>query len=156
MESFAELMRAYEQSGLGHAARSTTWLYPMANLIHVLGASLLVGAIAVFDLQVLRRAGNMRALARATLPLAALGLVVQLVTGIVLLSAEATTMVLNAAFRFKILMLVLGLINVAIFHWRFGHLLRKDATSDSARPLAAISLGSWVLVLLAGRAIAYV
>ena len=68
MESFAELMLADEQSGLGHAARSTSWLYPLANLTHVLGASLLVGAIAVFDLQVLRSAGHVRALARATLP----------------------------------------------------------------------------------------
>ncbi|KAB0264814.1 hypothetical protein [Microvirga brassicacearum] len=155
METFASLMRDYEQSGLGVAARSTTWLYPLANLIHVLGAALLVGAIAVFDIQVLRREGSLRALARATLPVAILGLVIQLVSGLILLSAEASTIVDNGAFRFKMLMLLLGLINVVVFHWRFGHFLQKEATPDMARPFAAISLGSWVLVLLAGRAIAY-
>ena len=93
METFAELMRAYEHSGLGIAARSTTWLYPLANLVHVLGAALLVGAIAVFDVQVLRRAGNLRTLARATLPIAIAGLVIQLASGLILLSAEASTVV---------------------------------------------------------------
>ena len=87
---------------------------------------MLVGAIAVFDIQVLRRAGNLRTLARATLPMAILGLIIQLASGLVLLSAEASTIVDNTAFRFKMLMLLMGLINVAVFHWRFGHLLKAD------------------------------
>src|SRR6188472_3902944 len=107
MDTFSGLMHAYEQSGLGVAARSTTWVYPLANLVHVLGASLLVGAIAVFDVQVLRRAGSLRTLARATLPLAMLGLAIQLVSGLVLFSAEASTIVTNGAFRFKMVMLAL-------------------------------------------------
>jgi hypothetical protein len=148
-------MRDYESSGLGQAARSTTWLYPVANLIHVLGGSLLVGAIAVFDIQVLRRAGSLKTLARATLPIAIMGLLVQLTSGAILISAEASTIVTNSAFQFKMAMLLVGLINVAAFHWRFGDALRSDAALDTARPLAAISLSAWVLVLLAGRAIAY-
>ena len=156
METFAELMRAYEHSGLGIAARSTTWVYPLANLVHVLGAALLVGAITVFDIQVLRRAGNLRTFARATLPIAIAGLVIQLASGLILLSAEASTVSQNAAFRFKMLMLLVGLINVAIFHARFGRHLKADTPTDAARPLALISLTAWILVLLAGRAIAYV
>ena len=89
-ETIAAAMLAFEQSGLGHAARSTIWLYPLANLVHVLGAALLVGAIATFDLQVLRRQGNLTIVGRATIPLAAFGVVLQLASGIVLLSAEAS------------------------------------------------------------------
>ena len=50
-----ELLAAFEASGLGHTARNSVWLYPLANLVHVLGAALLVGSIAVFDILVLRR-----------------------------------------------------------------------------------------------------
>jgi hypothetical protein len=151
---FAGLMLAYEHSALGQAARGTTWLYPLANLVHVLGAALLVGAIAAFDIQVLRRAGEIKAVARATLPIAAAGLVLQLASGLVLLSAEASTLVRNPAFQFKMVVLMLGLVNLTVFHWRFGQTLHGDVP-HGAHALAGISLASWILVLLAGRAIAY-
>jgi len=53
-EAIGGVMMAFEHSGLGHAARSTGWLYPLANLVHVLGAALVVGASATFDIHVLR------------------------------------------------------------------------------------------------------
>ena len=77
-------------------------------------------------------------------------------SGLILLSAEASTVSQNAAFRFKMLMLLVGLINVAVFHARFSRHLKADTPIDAARPLALISLTAWILVLLAGRAIAYV
>jgi hypothetical protein len=52
-------------------------------------------------------------------------------------------------------MLIFALGNVAVFHRRFGRALKGGAPLDGARPLAAVSLASWVLVLLAGRSIAY-
>jgi len=52
-------------------------------------------------------------------------------------------------------MLALGLLNVALFRWRFGAALKKDTPLDGAYGLAAVSLASWTLVLLAGRFIAY-
>src|SRR5215831_784092 len=94
-------MTGLEQSSLGAAARGSAWLYPLANLVHVLGAALLVGAIATFDVQVLRRAKNVGAVARAVTPLAAFGLALQIVSGAVLLSADAMPVVVNPAFRFK-------------------------------------------------------
>ncbi len=55
---YAELLAALEASGLGHAARHSAWLFTAANLLHVLGSALLVGAIAVFDLKVLAAGGR--------------------------------------------------------------------------------------------------
>jgi hypothetical protein len=153
--AITDLMTALEQSSLGQAARGSGWLYPAANVMHVLGAALLVGAIATFDIQVLRRAPGANVVLRAVMPIAVFGLVVQLASGIVLLSADATPVVSNPAFQFKMAMLALGLLNVAAFRWRFGGALRKDLPLDGAMGLAAVSLASWVLVLLAGRFIAY-
>ena len=45
--------------------------------------------------------------------------------------------------------------NVGAFRWRFGRALSKDAPLDGASAFAAVSLASWILVLLAGRFIAY-
>ena len=79
----------------------------------------------------------------------------QATSGIVLLSAEASKLSHNPAFQFKMALLVVALANVAVFHWRFGRALEADGPLDGARTLAAVSLASWVLVLLAGRSIAY-
>jgi hypothetical protein len=155
LEAITAAMTALEHSALGEAARGTGWLYPLANMAHVLGAALLLGAIATFDIHVLRRAAGPRLIARAVIPIAAFGLVVQAASGLVLLSADAMPVVVNPAFQFKMAMLALGLLNVALFRWRFGTALKKDAPLDGAYGLAAVSLGSWTLVLLAGRFIAY-
>jgi len=157
--TFADIITAaftaLEQSSLGAAARGSAWLYPLANLSHVLGAALLVGAIVTFDIQVLRRAKNVGVIARAVTPVAAFGLILQVASGTVLLAADAMPVVVNPAFQFKMAMFALGLINVAVFRWRFGGGLKAEGPLDGAAWLAAVSLASWLLVLLAGRFIAY-
>jgi hypothetical protein len=156
LSAIEEAMTALEQSGLGAAARGSAWLYPLANLAHVLGAALLVGAIATFDVQLLRGAPHPRTTYRAAMPVATLGLALQIISGVVLLSADATAVVRNGAFQFKMAMFVLGLVNVAAFYWRLGGMLKADTPLDRGIGFAAVSLASWVLVLLAGRATAYI
>ena len=155
-EAIAGAAGALEHSGLGHAARSTGWLYPLANLVHVLGAALLVGSIATFDVQVLRRARDVRLVYYAAISIAITGFLLQILSGTVLLSADASAVVRNPAFLFKMAMLVVGVLNVAAFHWYFGSAIKKEEPLPGpARVLAAVSLASWVLVLFAGRSIAY-
>ena len=149
------VMMAFEHSALGQTARSTGWLYPLANLVHVLGAALVVGAIATFDIQVLRSLREAPIVSRTAIPVAVVGLLLQAASGVVLLSAEASTLVRNPAFQFKMAMLIFALGNVAVFHRRFGRALKGGAPLDGARTLAAVSLASWILVLLAGCSIAY-
>jgi hypothetical protein len=156
LSAIEEAMTALEQSGLGAAARGSAWLYPLANLAHVLGAALLVGAIATFDVQLLRGAPHPRTTYRAAMPVAAIGLALQIVSGVVLLAADATAVARNPAFQFKMAMFVLGLVNVTAFYWRFGGMLKADTPLDRGIGFAAVSLASWVLVLLAGRATAYI
>ncbi len=148
-------LAALEASALAQAARGLSWLYPLANLIHVLGAALLVGAIAVFDLAVLRGRSGDASVARLALIVAAVGLALQLPSGIVLLSAEATAIGVNPAFLVKMALILLGLLNVAAFHARYGALLRANEIPIAARTPAVISLFAWTVALLAGRAIAY-
>ncbi|WP_114943928.1 hypothetical protein [Microvirga calopogonii] len=153
---YLDLLAALESSWLGHAGRHSAWLYTVANLLHVLGSAFVVGGIAVFDLKVLAEHGK-RAweVGRYAIPLAAAGLALQLPTGAILLAAEARSLGVNPAFYVKLGFIALGLANVALFHLRFGKVLRTAALPTEARIYAIVSLIAWIIVLLAGRMIAY-
>jgi hypothetical protein len=151
------LFEAIENSGLGQLARSSVWLYPSANLIHVLGATLLVGSIAVFDILLLRRRyETAKAVTGTALTVAALGIVLQIASGIVLFSAEATALVRNPVFLIKMVIILAGLANIAIYHAAKNKAPETPGIPRNAPVHAAVSAIIWISVALAGRAIAYV
>jgi len=153
---YLDLLAALEDSWIGHAGRHSAWLYTTSNLLHVLGAAFVVGGIAVFDLKVVvERGKNAWQVGRYAIPLAASGLALQIPTGVVLLAVEARALGVNPAFYAKLAFIVVGLVNVALFHARFGHVLRGHAIPQEARIYAVVSLAAWILTLLAGRVIAY-
>jgi hypothetical protein len=153
---YIDLLAALESSWLGHAGRHSPWLYTVSNLLHVLGAAFVVGGIAVFDLKVLAEHGkNAWQVGRYAIPLAATGLLLQIPTGILLLSVEARALGVNPAFYTKLAFIAVGLANVALFHARFGAALKAGALPPEARAYALVSLAAWIVTLLAGRMIAY-
>lgn len=153
---YAELLLDLQTSGLGQLARQSAWLYTAANLLHVLGAALLVGAIAVLDLRLLAgSAGGIAATARTAIPLAAAGLALQVPTGILLLAPEAVALGQNPAFYAKVLFIAAGIANLALFHARHGWGFHDGMRPASTRFTALISLTAWIAALLAGRLIAY-
>jgi hypothetical protein len=153
---YLDLLAALESSWLGHAGRHSAWLYMTANLLHVLGAAFVVGGIAVFDLKVLAEHGKHAwQVGRYAIPLAATGLALQIPTGVLLLAVEARALGVNPAFYLKLACIALGLVNVALFHARFGSALRAGALPPEARIYAFVSLFAWIVTLLAGRMIAY-
>ena len=156
LEVYTEALSLLEHSALGHVSRHSAWLFTVANLLHVLGAAFVVGGIGVFDLTVLRRGGRgAAAVGRVAIPLAAAGLGLQIPTGLILLSVEATKLGVNPAFYAKLAFIALGLANLILLHRRFGSAMRGEDLPPGVRPYAAVSFGAWVLTLLAGRMIAY-
>ena len=151
---YLELLTALEQSWLGHLGRHSAWLFTIDNVLHVLGAALVVGSIAVFDIKLIRDPANAPDVGRVALPLAALGLAIQIPTGIVLLAVEAKSLGVNPAFYVKMAFIALGIANLAFFHVKYGW-LGGGALPESARVHGVVSLLAWVMVLIAGRMIAY-
>ena len=152
---YGEFLTWLEASSLGEIARSSSWLFVVVNVLHVLGAALVVGGIAVFDLKVLVDREGAPEVGHIAIPLAALGLLIQIPTGVTLLAVEARALGVNPAFYAKLVFIAVGLVNVAVFHTRFGSATGAESLPSSARSLAVISLGAWVLTLIAGRVIAY-
>jgi hypothetical protein len=145
-----------EATALGDAARDSLWLYPVASIAHVLGIALLVGSIIAFDLRVLgvARALPFAAAARLLLPIARAGFGVIIVSGAVMLAADATHVVTNPAFQVKALLVALALANVLAFH-RIAWPGEGAEPGALARTLAAFSAVLWLGVASSGRAIAY-
>lgn len=147
-----EILLAIEQSAFGQAAKSGLWLYPIANVAHVLGACLLVGAIVVYDALVIARRGEQaRAIANIALPVAIAGLALLTASAPVLFAADATALAYNTAFLAKMALVAAAAMNVALVYARGA-----NAPSQSALVHAIASAILWIAIVIAGRAIAYV
>lgn len=153
-----ELAAWIEASALAQALRGSGTLYLVLNAAHILGIGLLVGAILPLDLRILGLIGGPPLpvigpfLSRA----AGIGLGLAMVTGACLWSVDASDYLGNAAFRWKMVLLALGLGNIALLHrlgWR--QVMTTGRASGTTRVLAAVSALVWPGVLLAGRWIGF-
>jgi hypothetical protein len=145
---------ALQESGLAQAMRSSVFLYPAANVLHVLGALTFFAAVAAMDVRVLSRSGlaGTRAFIGRVRPVAVGGLLVQATTGIMLLAPEATHIGHNPVFRLKVLAILLGLANVLVLETAIR---RAEGISGAAKASAGASLALWLSTAAAGRLIAY-
>jgi hypothetical protein len=156
------LLKMLQDSALGEAVRSAEYLYPVLESSHILGIALLVGPAFTFDLRLLgvgHRAVSVTAAARSMLPLSHIGFAIALVTGIALLSTQATVVAGTGAAPWKFGLLLLACLNVLVFH--YGVYRSVNAWTDAAvTPVAArlgagVSLIAWTGVIFAGRLLAY-
>lgn len=152
---------ALEASGAGAAIRQSVWIYPAANVAHVVSIVLFAGAVAVIDLTllgVLRPSGRLRVLAGARRwAMTFFALVVA--TGLVLFVAEASHVALNRVFQVKLVLIGLALMNGLLLGARAEAAITRlsdDAlVPGMARAAAMASLALWVTVVALGRYIAY-
>jgi hypothetical protein len=150
-----------ESSGLGEAMRKSAWMYPIVEIVHILGFALLVGATVMFDLRVLGFARGLpvRPLARHLLPWAWAGVALVIPAGLMMFTAHATEFATNPAFLLKLALLAGAGINAALFH---AVPYRSADTWDTrggapglARAGAGLSILLWIGVIACGRLIAY-
>jgi len=150
--AFGELLR-----GLG------VWTYGLLNLGHILGIGALFGAVLILDLRLLGawRSIPVAVIARPTVPLAAIGFVLAVTTGIPMLTFNATEYHANPFLYLKLPVIALGLVNVAVLQrvpaWRRA-LAGAPATERDGAVLAAggaVSLAIWLVVVACGRMIGY-
>jgi hypothetical protein len=147
-----ELLAGLEATPLAAALRGSVYLYPLVNTAHIAGIALLVGAVAALDLRLIGawRAVPAAALTKVLVPVAATGLGLAVIAGVLLFVCKATEYAVAPLFQAKMVLLVLALANAGI-GWR---LLRRG-DSPALRLSAATSLAVWLTVLLLGRLVGY-
>jgi hypothetical protein len=150
-----------ETSALAVAMRQWQWLYPIVEILHILGFVVVVGGAFFFDLRLLGRARGLAVsgLAAHLLTWARAGFLVVAPTGFMMFIAHATEFAVNPAFRLKLIFIATGLLNAAAFHrWPFQSVGRWDVgvgTPGWARLAGALSLVCWIGAIACGRLLAY-
>lgn len=144
---------------LAQALREGAWLYPAIETLHIIGFSVLVGAVAMFDLRVLGfgRQLPVKALARHLLPWSAGSMLLVVPTGLLLFVADPLALLSNRLFLLKLGLMVLAGLNALAFH--AGPYRQAEAWPGRAPPRAMLhallSLGLWFGVIACGRLLAY-
>ena len=156
------LLGALEEGSIASVMRDSLWLFPLVETVHIIGFSILVGAVIMFDLRILgvSKRISVRMLARHLLPWSVGALLLIVPTGTLMFASEASDLVGNRAFVVKMLLLMLAGANAGAFHlgsFRDAELWDQNAPSPTGAKLHAIaSMLIWIGVITCGRLIAYV
>jgi hypothetical protein len=150
-----------EATPLSQTMRDSLWLYPIVEIIHIVGFAILVGAVAMFDLRVLGFAKTLpvQALGRHLLRWALASLLLIVPAGLTMFSAHPGDFIGNRIFLLKLALITVAGLNALIFH---AGAYRTVAQWDMERPVpplaklhALASLAIWVAVICCGRLLAY-
>ncbi len=152
----ATLARAEPVRSLMH----TAWGWPIAESLHFVGLTMLMGSIGVFDLRLLG--------VGQAIPIAAMhrfirwGLVgfgLNVLTGTLFLMTEPDQYVYNPSFQFKVLCIALAGLNALVFYATSYRQVTSSGAEHKAPPRArmigALSLTLWIAVIVAGRLLTF-
>jgi hypothetical protein len=148
-------------TAIAQAMVESPWLWPACESLHFVGLALLVGAAGIFDLRLL---GFLKALplpaAMQMRTWAAVGIVINLVTGVMFFVAAPDQYVNNPAWWGKVLFLIVAVANVAVFETRQGRRIleisAEEDTPTSFKIAGAVSIASWAAVLYFGRMLPFI
>ena len=136
------------------------WAWPLCESLHFIGMAMLVGVAGVIDLRLLGMAkGLPLGPLQRLMPWAALGFVINLITGFVFIGGNPRQYIgppLSLSFAAKMLFILLAGLNVLLFYITGLKRLvdRVEAGHDAplgAKVSAAVSLFLWVGVMYWGR-----
>ena len=145
-----------EGTRISTVMRDTTWLWPACESIHFIGLALIIGIAGFFDLRLM---GFFKQVpiddARELMPLAVIGFLLNLTTGVTFFIGHPEQYAHNPAWWWKIGFLLLAGINAFAFQFVVGKRtvgLRAGADAPiAARTIGVVSLISWFAVLYFGR-----
>ena len=157
--AIARFAEAVGTSSFGQWASGSALAYPLANVVHLLGLVMLIGAIGIVDLRLM---GGFRAipvgpLYRSLIPVAIAGLILMVPSGATMFAADASTTAGSTVFRWKITLIAVAIANAVAFHMLWRHRIENwDAAPPIAgRLMAAGSIMLWLTIGALGRMIAY-
>jgi hypothetical protein len=159
--SLLEWCQWLQNSSLGTSIRESGYTYPLIEGTHVLGLALSVGTIMWFDLRLLgwrMRRETVSNVFNQVQPWMMIGFAIMFISGALLFSARAEDAYNSTYFRIKAGLLVLGALNIVIFHTTID---RGRAQWDTGRPplrarvAGLVSLVLWFGIIAAGRIMAY-
>jgi len=157
---FSDWLLNLSDTTLATILRQSAVAYPLVSAVHICGIGLLFGNIILLDLKllgVLRQQGLTQLLPLLQ-RMAAVGLLIAILSGILLFSVQPAHYLSNNAFLIKMLFLLLALLNVLLVHklpaWQL--VLANKSVGGVLKMAALASVLLWLAVILAGRWIAFI
>jgi hypothetical protein len=156
-----EFCRWLEDTPMATAIAESDWLFPGLEAIHVVALTTVVGSIAMVDLRllsVLFRNVDCSRLIQHTLPVTWVAFAFAVASGFFLFASAATNYLENGPFRYKLLLILLAGVNMAIFHFVTGKRLTDwipPRMPAGAKFAGAASLLLWTGAVVLGRWIAF-
>jgi hypothetical protein len=136
------------------------WTWPTLESLHFLGLSLLIGAVLIMDLRLIgfQRVVPLSAV-HALMPVAIIGFIINLVTGLMFVMGDPVTYFQNYAFIVKMVLVGLAGVNFLLYYFKVEPMLVANgptaATPGLAKAVGAASLVFWFGVLSYGRLLPY-
>jgi len=158
MQSFVQ---AVEGSAVNQWVIGSAWVWPIMEIIHFIGLSLLLGSLLVIDL---RMAGFFRRISvvatHKLLPFVFLGFFMNLVTGTLFVMGDPARYTANIGFWWKMTLVCVAGLNALWFWIKVNDDMKTwephADTPGIAKVIAWVSLAAWFGVLLLGRLIPYI
>lgn len=156
----ADVFEWLEQSYLAGYIRSSPWLFPAVEVVHIMGFVVLVGSAFLFDLRLLGVANKLPVdqVAGYVLPWSRRSLLMVVPSGFLLFAVQAQALSMNRVFGLKLILILVAFANAAFFHrftFRSVQRWNVSTTPRGAKVSAIISLLIWTSVIACGRLIAY-
>ena len=134
----------------------SVWAQPTVLTLHTMGMGVLVGASWVLDLRLLGINRKMPLSAfRWVFPAVAVGLIVNLVTGVLLFIGRATTWGLAIPFFIKMAFVIASAATMMPLRSYVLHSDQQREAGGNARLLAIASILTWTGAITVGRLLAY-
>jgi|SRR5580698_900903 hypothetical protein len=150
---FCEAFVWIENSPVAHLLRNSRVLFPIVEIIHLIGLALFAGPLFLINLALLGLAMRRQPVAQfasALLPCTRAGIALLLVTGPLMFAAQATKWYANPVFWFK-----MALLAVAIaFQWSVHRKVMSETSAFRPRPaklIGGVSLLLWISTALSAK-----
>lgn len=149
--------------GLQTLVNTHTWIVPACQTIHFVGLAMLIGGVGLFDLRTLGMGKGLpiAPLLARLMPLAIVGFLINIVTGVMLYAGDPSMFSHNIAFGFKMLFIALAATNAVLYavtgvQRTVEALGPYDDAPVSAKVICSASLFLWVGVMFWGRMLPFI
>lgn len=145
---------AVGRTPLAQTLQNVRWIIPTIQAVHIFTLAVVFTSAAVVDLRLLGVAGRGQSLSRMSerfLPVVGWGVLVLLITGLLLMSAEPHRALPNLFFQLKMVALVI----VCGLTFAIAALAARGREIAFAKTIAIASLVLWLAIIALGRWIAY-
>jgi hypothetical protein len=159
---FEQFLQWLQDSSIATAIRECETAFPWIECVHVLALTVVIGSIAIVDLRLLGLASRDRGVAQTTagvLPVTWTAFVFAVTSGGLMFASNATVYAHNVYFQFKMALIAVAGINMAVYHLFLNRGVdtwhTPALTPLRARVVGGLSLCLWIAIAAFGRWIGF-